>query len=242
MCICLWVLVLTMKVIKFTCSTKDVNSFEGRWFFCADQISSCSLHLLKLHWTLRQLILQHLMTEETLVVKIKFFHPLTGKFKTKVLAYFLIYYSTFSRHFLTQFLLFGECSTWCSSWERWTLTNWDHEQNVSIFWKSAFSLCVNVCNVCFTCTCRSVFCRFWGSVSPLGLAMLWFCSWVLSHEWRETTSSWYCWYLSNRPDKRLPNSVDCTYRQTISNCEGLINWAQFITISRMHSSIPHLSV
>lgn len=64
-----------------------------------------------------------------------------------------------------------------------------------------------------TCTCRRVFCRFWGSVSPLGLAMLWFCSWVLSQEWRDTTSSWYCWYLSSSPDRRPPNSEDCERRR-----------------------------
>lgn len=84
-------------------------------------------------------------------------------------------------------------------------------------------------NVCqwleceLTCTCRNVFWRFCGSVSPVGLAMLWFCSWVLSQEWRETTSSWYCWYLSSRPDKRLPNSVDCehTKRQCLHERQ---NW------------------
>lgn len=53
-----------------------------------------------------------------------------------------------------------------------------------------------------------MFCKFCGSVSPLDLVKLWFCSWVLSHECKETTSSWYCWYLSKRPDRRVPNSVD----------------------------------
>lgn len=68
-----------------------------------------------------------------------------------------------------------------------------------------------------TCTCLSVFSRFWGSVSPLDLAMLWFCSWALSQECRDTTWSWCCWYRSRRPDKRPPSSVDWTSRREVFN-------------------------
>lgn len=94
---------------------------------------------------------------------------------------------------------------------------------------------------CFTCTCRSVFCRFCGSVSPLAFAMLWFCSWVLSQEWRETTSSWYCWYLSNRPDKRLPNSVDCTQHTKVFKHINEPNVA-FSTAPNDYQNFLHLGV
>lgn len=46
----------TMK----TCCTEDVNSFQGRRLVGADQIPSCSLHLLQLYRMLGQSILQKL--------------------------------------------------------------------------------------------------------------------------------------------------------------------------------------
>lgn len=61
-----------------------------------------------------------------------------------------------------------------------------------------------------TCTELSTRCSAWGcACSPLGLNMLWFFSWVLSHESKDPASSWYCWYRSRRPERRVPSSEDC---------------------------------
>lgn len=68
--------------------------------------------------------------------------------------------------------------------------------------------------------------------------MLWFCSWVLSQEWRDTTSSWYCWYLSSSPDRRPPSSDDCDGQNL--KCKNLSNGASRLT--EILAYVTHLGV
>lgn len=57
-----WLKVRERRMI--TCCTEDVYSFQGRRLVGADQIPSCSLHLLQLHRMLSQSILQELQEQE----------------------------------------------------------------------------------------------------------------------------------------------------------------------------------